>query len=69
MSKLKYSWVKPRPKTWETEEGMDGTPDFIITKESDGYRVKARSSAKATRGFERLEEAKSYCDNWGVSSK
>lgn len=62
----KYSWIKTA-EGWQTEEQMDGTPDFAITKEGDGYRVKARFSAQATRGFERLAEAKDYCDTWGIS--
>ena len=54
------TWVRVDPKRYETEEQMDGTPDFVATREFDGWRVKWRSSTTATRGFERVEDFKDF---------
>lgn len=48
--KRRLRWVRLDKRTIATEEGMDGTPDFIITREGTGeYRMKMRSSARPTR--------------------
>lgn len=52
------TWVRIDAKRWESEEQRDGTPDFIATKEADGWRLKWRTSAKATRGFKRITDVK-----------
>jgi hypothetical protein len=52
------TWTRINAKHWETEEQMQGVPDFIATRELDGWRLKWRSSAKATRGFRNMAEVK-----------
>jgi hypothetical protein len=52
------TWVRVNAKRWESEEQRDGTPDFIATRESDGWRLKWRTSAVATRGFRRMSDVR-----------
>jgi hypothetical protein len=60
------SWVMISASRWESLEQMDGTPDFIAIREPDGWWLKWRSSAKATRGFSTMGEVKDYVDMvWG----
>lgn len=60
------SWVRIDAKRWESEEQMDGTPDFVVTREWDGWRLKWRSSKDATRGFASMGEVKDYvAEEWG----
>ena len=52
------TWVRIDAKRWESEEQRDGTPDFIATREKDGWRLKWRTSARATRGFSHISDVK-----------
>jgi hypothetical protein len=54
------SWIMHDTKTWCTEEQLDGTPDFIIYKESNTqYRLDHRTSACPTY-HESLKAAKAH---------
>lgn len=54
------SWTRINAKRWESEEQMDGTPDYIAIREPDGWWLKWRSSARATRGFRTMAEVKDH---------
>jgi hypothetical protein len=55
------TWVEVAPGHWESEEQMDGTPDFIaIRTQAEGWWLKWRSSAQPTAGFRTIGEVKDY---------
>lgn len=54
------TWVKVKPGRWETEEQMDGTPDYVAIRTREGWWLKWRSSAQATVGFSNITEVKDH---------
>ena len=53
------TWVRVNAKRWESEEARDGVPDFVATRERDGWRMRPRG-ASAIRGFRLMSEVKAY---------
>lgn len=47
---------------WETDEGRDGTPDFLITVSGNVYRMKSRT-ARQWLLFDTLADAKAYAES------
>jgi hypothetical protein len=54
------TWVMINASRWESVEQMNGTPDFVITWEPGGWRLKWRSSSAATVGFLSVRDVKDY---------
>lgn len=54
------TWTRIDAKRWESEEQMDGTPDFIAIRDKAGWHLKWRSSAQWTGGFRTMTEIKDY---------
>jgi len=60
------NWQQVDDSRWESAETTNGTPDFVATKEPDGWRLKARSSPMGTRGFPGMDEVRAHVQKvWG----
>jgi hypothetical protein len=54
------SWRCRNPQRWETEQQVDGAPQFTATRGRGSWRLRPRCSTQVIGGFRTIEEACSY---------